>query len=170
MNHIHFSFTPFLELIDNAVLAWGLIACGLAQLSKLIFEFLQIRKFRPAVLLETGGMPSSHSALVTGTAAGIGLEYGFSNPEFALATTVAFVVMYDASGIRRAAGFTAERVNRLPAKLWPDPHEILLKEKLGHSRLQVLVGGFLGPLIALPGIIFFGSPLHFLQMIQLLKG
>ena len=170
MNYIGFSFSPFLEILDNAVLAWGLIACGLAQLSKLIFELIKNRRFRPAVLLETGGMPSSHSALLTGTAAGIGLQFGFSNSEFALATTVAFVVMYDASGIRRAAGFTAERVNKLPTKIWSSPPENLLKENLGHSRLEVLIGGLIGPAIALPGIVFIGSPLHLLQMIGFILG
>ena len=62
----------WLQLLDNAVLAWALMACGLAQLSKLIVELILYRRWRPAVLLETGGMPSSHSALVTGAAAGLG--------------------------------------------------------------------------------------------------
>ena len=103
-----------LTFLDNAVLAWGLAACGLAQLSKLFIELLVHRRWRPAVLIETGGMPSSHSALVTGTAAAIAWEQGLDSPLFALAATVAFVVMYDASGVRRAAGRIAERVNGLP--------------------------------------------------------
>jgi acid phosphatase family membrane protein YuiD len=105
-------------------------------------------------------MPSSHSALVTGTAACLGWTQGFDHPTFALATVVAFVVMYDASGIRRAAGYTAERVNALSADLWPAPYEKPLKESLGHSRLQVLVGSMVGPAIALPGLVLVGSPLH----------
>lgn len=108
------------QILDNAVLAWGLLACGLAQLSKLFLELLLNRRWRPSVLVETGGMPSSHSALVTATAAGVGWQMGFNQPAFALAVTVAFVVMYDASGVRRAAGFTATRVNQLPDSLW-DP-------------------------------------------------
>ena len=106
------------EFLDNSSLAWGLIACGIAQLSKLVIELIVHRRWRPAVLIETGGMPSSHSALVTGTAACIGWTLGFDHPLFALAAMVSFVVMYDASGIRRAAGFTAERVNALPVELW----------------------------------------------------
>ena len=90
---------------------------------------------------------------------------GFDHPLFALAATVAFIVMYDASGIRRAAGFTAERVNALPDELWTEPLEKPLKESLGHSRLQVLVGSLIGPAIALPGLVFLGSPLHLLGMI-----
>ena len=56
------------EFLDNSSLAWGLVACGTAQLSKLVIELIVHRRWRPAVLIETGGMPSSHSALVTGTA------------------------------------------------------------------------------------------------------
>ena len=149
-----------LEVLDNASLAWGLAACGIAQLSKLFIELIQHRRWRPAVLIETGGMPSSHSALVTGTAACVGWTLGFDHPLFALAAMIAFVVMYDASGIRRAAGFTAERVNALPAELWHESFEKPLKESLGHSRLQVLVGSLIGPAIALPGLALLGSPLH----------
>ena len=148
------------EVLDNASLAWGLAACGIAQLSKLFIELIQHRRWRPAVLIETGGMPSSHSALVTGTAACVGWTLGFNHPLFALAAMIAFVVMYDASGIRRAAGFTAERVNALPAELWQESFEKPLKESLGHSRLQVLVGSLIGPAIALPGLALLGSPLH----------
>jgi len=157
------SLSPVAPLLDNAVLAWGLAACGLAQLSKLAIELVQHRRWRPAVLIETGGMPSSHSALVTGTAAGVGWQNGFDDPVFALAATVAFVVMYDASGIRRAAGVTAARVNALPDSAWPTPPEKPLKESLGHSRLEVLVGSLLGPAIALPGLAWVGSPLHLAQ-------
>ncbi len=167
MNFIDSVLSPFMELLDNAVLAWGLLACGLAQLSKLIFELIQYQKWRPAVLLETGGMPSSHSALVTGTAAGVGWELGFSNPEFALAATVAFVVMYDASGIRRAAGQIATRVNLLPEKTWPVSLSNDLKENLGHSRLEVFVGSLIGPAVALPGIVYLGSPLKIVHLLGL---
>ena len=148
------------EVLDNASLAWGLAACGIAQLSKLFIELIQHRRWRPAVLIETGGMPSSHSALVTGTAACVGWTLGFDHPLFALAAMIAFVVMYDASGIRRAAGFTAERVNALPAELWQESFEKPLKESLGHSRLQVLVGSLIGPAIGLRGLALLGSPLH----------
>ena len=150
------------EFFDNSSLAWGLVACGVAQLSKLLIELIVHRRWRPAVLVETGGMPSSHSALVTGTAACIGWTQGFDHPTFALATVVAFVVMYDASGIRRAAGYTAERVNALSADLYEKP----LKESLGHSRLQVLVGSLVGPAVALPGLLLVGSPLHLAAVIR----
>ena len=162
--------SQFIYILDNAVLAWGLAACGLAQFSKLLFELIFKQRWRPSVLIETGGMPSSHSALVTGTAAGVGLQLGFNDPVFALASTIAFIVMYDASGIRRSAGLTAAKVNQI---LKDNSNELssetTLKESLGHTKIEVLVGSILGPIVALPGIFFIGSPLHILQMIGLVS-
>ena len=163
MNDVSLSIP--LQILDNGVLAWGLAACGLAQLSKLVIELVVYRRWRPAVLFETGGMPSSHAALVSGTAAAVGWHEGFASSVFALAATVAFVVMYDASGVRRAAGFTAERVNALQDSLWEAPFEKPLKERLGHSRMEVLVGSLLGPMIALLGLNYLGSPLQLTQLI-----
>ena len=162
--------SQLINILDNAVLAWGLAACGLAQISKLLFELIFKQRWRPSVLIETGGMPSSHSALVTGTAAGVGLQLGFNDPLFALASTVAFVVMYDASGIRRSAGLTAARVNQISKdRTNQSASEPSLKESLGHTKIEVLVGSLFGPIVALPGIFFFGSPLHLLQMIGLVS-
>jgi acid phosphatase family membrane protein YuiD len=158
------------DFFNNAVLAWGLAACGLAQLAKLAIELAVHGRWRPAVLFETGGMPSSHAALMTGIAAGIGWYLGFADPLFALAAALCLVVLYDASGVRRAAGLTAARVNGLPGGLWeprpdaqpPEPEGVLqpLKENLGHTRLEVLAGSLIGPLVALPGLALVGSPLH----------
>ncbi|WP_370561501.1 divergent PAP2 family protein [Cyanobium sp. NS01] len=166
---------PLAALLANSTLWWGLVACGLAQASKLVIELVLHRRWRPAVLLETGGMPSSHSALLTGTTAALGWQQGFADPLFALAAALCFVVLYDASGVRRAAGLTAGRVNQLPEALWPPepgsadadsstlsptPSRRPLKENLGHTRLEVLVGSLLGPAIALPGLVLLGSPLE----------
>jgi acid phosphatase family membrane protein YuiD len=148
--------SPLVAVLDNAVLWWGLAACGIAQLSKLVIELVVHRRWNPRVLVETGGMPSSHSALMTGTAAGIGWQLGFADGVFALAASLCFVVLYDASGVRRAAGLTAERVNGLVN----DPDLQPLKQNLGHTRLEVLVGSVIGPLVALPGLALLGSPLQ----------
>ena len=144
-----------IDLFNNGVLWWGLAACGIAQLSKLLIELVVHRRWNPRVLIETGGMPSSHSALMTGCAAGIGWQLGFDGPLFALAATLCFVVLYDASGVRRAAGITAARVNSL-SESGLDP----LKENLGHTRLEVLIGSLIGPAVALPGLVLVGSPLQ----------
>jgi len=163
------------QLLANGVLAWALAACGAAQFGKLLVELVAHGRWRPAVLIETGGMPSSHSALVTGAAAGIGWELGFGDPLFAFAATTAFVVMYDASGVRQAAGLQARRLNRLPPQLWEaDTASTVstapaaglakpLNESLGHTRLEVLVGSLIGPAVALSGLALVGSPLQIAQ-------
>ena len=168
MNITSASEIQLVSILDNSVLAWGLAACGLAQFSKLVFELIFKQRWRPSVLFETGGMPSSHSALVTGTASGVGLQLGFDDPLFALASTIAFIVMYDASGIRRSAGLTAAKVNQI-SKVDSNraSSDTNLKESLGHTKIEVLVGSLFGPTVALPGIFFIGSPLHLLQMIGL---
>jgi acid phosphatase family membrane protein YuiD len=164
------------DLFDNSVLWWGLAACGVAQLSKLFVEYALHGRWRPAVLLETGGMPSSHAALMTGTAAAIGWYEGFQSSLFALAAAVSFVVLYDASGVRRAAGLTAARVNQLPASLWSQEGSNLepasvggshwpLKENLGHTRREVLIGSLIGPAVSLTGLALIGSPLHLVQLL-----
>jgi len=146
----------WLGLLDNGPLWWGLAACGSAQLSKLLIELVVHRRWNPQVLVETGGMPSSHSALLTGTASALGWQQGFDSGLFALAACLCFVVLYDASGVRRAAGLTAARVNTLAE---PPADQKPLKENLGHTRLEVLVGSLMGPLVALPGLVWVGSPL-----------
>ena len=87
-----------------------------------------------------------------------------------MASTIAFIVMYDASGIRRSAGLTASKVNQI-SKASPNESfaESPLKESLGHTKIEVLVGSLFGPSIALPGIFFIGSPLDLLQMIGLVS-
>ncbi|MCP9890468.1 divergent PAP2 family protein [Cyanobium sp. Aljojuca 7D2] len=162
--------TAVAGIFDNGVMWWGLAACGVAQLSKLVIELVVHRRWNPKVLVETGGMPSSHSALLTGTTAALGWVQGFDGPLFALAAVLCFVVLYDASGVRRAAGLTAARVNAMgdtamgdtvmaPGDSAPKP----LKENLGHTRLEVLIGALMGPLVALPGLVLLGSPLHLAQ-------
>ena len=121
-------------------------------------------------MFETGGMPSSHSALITGATSGVGFQLGLDSPIFALAIAISLIIMYDASGVRRSAGMIAARVNELPAENWPSFPESPLKESLGHSRIEVLIGSLIGPAVALPGIILIGSPLHFLKDLGLTLG
>ena len=156
-----------LAIADNGALWWGLAACGMAQLSKLVIELAVHRRWNPKVLIETGGMPSSHSALMTGTTAALGWQLGFDDPLFALAAVLCFVVLYDASGVRRAAGLTAERVNALVADggglVAGEPPAKPLKQNLGHTRLEVLIGSLMGPAVALPGLVWVGSPVQLAQ-------
>ena len=154
----------FSALLDNSVLLWSLLSCLFAQFFKIIFNFISTGKIRLGIMLETGGMPSSHSALITGATSGIGFQLGFDNPIFALAIAVSLIVMYDASGVRKSAGIQAAEINKLSKKLDPK-YEINLKETLGHTKLEVIVGSLLGPLITLPGIFFIGSPLKIFDLI-----
>ena len=149
---------------NNSVLFWSLLSCLLAQFFKIIFNFFSTGEIRFGIMFETGGMPSSHSALITGAASGIGCEIGFDSPAFALSVALALIVMYDASGVRKSAGIQAAEINNLSKKLDPKS-EVNLKETLGHTKVEVLVGSLLGPLITLPGIFFLGSPIKIFDLI-----
>ena len=151
-------------LMDNSVLLWSLLSCLIAQFFKIIFSFLSTGKFRFGIMFETGGMPSSHSALITGAASGIGFQLGFDSPIFALAIAISLIVMYDASGVRKSAGIQAAELNKL-SKILDPKSEVDLKETLGHTKLEVFVGSLLGPLITLLGIFFLGSPLKIFDWI-----
>ncbi len=154
--------SDFFALFDNSVLFWSLLSCLLAQFFKIVFNFFSTGKIRFGIIFETGGMPSSHSALITGATSGIGLELGFNSSIFALAVAISLIVMYDASGVRKSAGIQAAEINKL-SKILDPKSEVMLKENLGHTKIEVLVGSFLGPLITLPGMFFLGSPLAILN-------
>ena len=154
----------FFALFDNSVLFWSVLSCLLAQFFKIIFNFFSTGEMKFGIMFETGGMPSSHSALITGVASGIGFELGFDSSIFALAVAIALIVMYDASGVRKSAGIQAAEINKLSKTLDPKS-ELKLKETLGHTKLEVMVGSFLGPLITLPGMFFLGSPLKIFNLL-----
>ena len=121
------------------------------QLFKLIYDMFTTKKFNFKRILGAGGMPSSHSAVVTSLATMIGFEYGFNSPIFALAWVFACVVMYDAAGIRRAAGKQAHILNKIietPGLTGMEVSERLV-EVLGHTPVEVFVGALLGVIIGL---------------------
>tara|TARA_B100001989_G_C24263527_1_gene328094 strand:- start:34 stop:513 length:480 start_codon:yes stop_codon:yes gene_type:complete len=156
--------SEFFVFFNNSVLFWSLLSCLFAQFLKIIFNFFSTGEIRFGIMFETGGMPSSHSALITGAASGIGCELGFDSPVFALSVAIALIVMYDASGVRKSAGIQAAEINKLSKKL-DSKSEVNLKETLGHTKVEVLVGSLLGPLITLPGIFFLGSPIKIFDLI-----
>ena len=86
--------SEFFSFFDNSVLFWSLLSCLLAQFLKIVFNFFSTGEIRFGIMFETGGMPSSHSALITGATSGIGYELGFDSPVFALSVAVALIVMY----------------------------------------------------------------------------
>lgn len=123
------------------ILAWAI-----AQVLKVVLRSIRQRRLNLRVLAETGGMPSSHSAIVVGLATAVGRLDGLNTSTFAIALIVSFVVMYDAQGVRRAAGRQAEVLNRLIEDFVGQHRfrEERLRELLGHTPTEVLVGAVLG--------------------------
>ena len=134
-------------LTGNAIIDCALLAWFLAQLIKVILDLVVMRRFDVKRFVSSGGMPSSHSALVVAAATAIGRLYGFDGPAFALAAVMSAVVMYDACNVRRSAGDTARLVNQIlkhVERLTAEDFAEDLKEVMGHTPLQVLMGAILG--------------------------
>lgn len=141
----------FSQIFNNYVLWVAVIACLLAQFLKLVFELARHGKVNFRTLVETGGMPSAHSALVTALATGVGQTMGWESPEFALACIFAVIVMYDAAGVRQAAGKQARILNQIIEELFREHtsfNEARLKELLGHTPVQVFAGCALGVMVS----------------------
>ncbi len=138
-------------LLVNRVLVAGLIAWAIAQAIKVLLEYLRTRHLNWALMISTGGMPSSHSALVVATTLAIGLFYGFDDPVFALAVAITMVITYDATNIRRQAGIHAQKINLMINELFTGQpiSDERLKEVLGHTPLEVAGGVILGIGIAI---------------------
>lgn len=118
-----------------------------AQITKFLLHLVVKRSVDLRLFTTTGGMPSSHAAGVMGLSTAVGLIRGFNSIEFAIALGYAFIVMYDAAGVRRAAGKQAACLNRIIMDIYKqDLAEAggKLKELLGHTPLQVFVGALFG--------------------------
>ena len=128
------------------ILAWTI-----AQITKVVLVSVRQRRLNLRVLAETGGMPSSHSAIVMGLTTAVGRINGLASDAFAIALIFSFVVMYDAAGVRRAAGRQAAILNRLVEDLvhMRGIQEDRLRELLGHTPIEVLVGAVLGIAVGL---------------------
>jgi acid phosphatase family membrane protein YuiD len=137
------------NIIKAAVLAWFI-----AQLLKMIIVLIQSRKIDFSRLVGSGGMPSSHSAFVMAMCVKVGETAGYDSALFGLAVVIGLIVMYDAAGVRRAAGKQAAVLNKIIEEIEHDElhFEERLKELLGHTPVEVIVGAFLGIVI---GLTFF---------------
>jgi len=139
-----------LDVFQNKVLIAGLAAWLGAQVIKVPLHYFQTRRWNWVLFFTTGGMPSSHSSLMTATTLAIGLYHGFANPLFALGVAVTMIVVYDAGGVRQQAGIHAQRINVLFDELMHG-HPINqkdLREVLGHTPLEVVGGILLGLVVA----------------------
>lgn len=135
-------------IIKNELIILSLISLLIAQALKIVFGYITNRKLQLKRLFETGGMPSSHSAFIVSLTVGIGRLNGFDSSIFALAFVFASIVMYDAMGVRRAAGEHARLLNLILSKdnaFRFDNKK--LKELLGHTPFEVLGGLILGLII-----------------------
>ncbi|MFC0559515.1 divergent PAP2 family protein [Halalkalibacter alkalisediminis] len=151
-----------MEIFQNFPLWAALFAIGFAQFVKVPLAFIATRKLEWALLTSTGGMPSSHSAAVTALSTAIALEFGLDSSFFAISAIFGIIVMFDATGIRRHAGYHATVINQLvtdfnklvdEVKSWPKKEELEkrkeLKELLGHQPIEVFFGALLGIILTL---------------------
>ncbi len=140
-------------LIHNRVIVAAFLAWMLGQFLKFPLYFLFNKRWNWGIMFSSGGLPSSHSSLVTAVALTIGLQEGFDSAIFALAVSIGMIVIYDAAGVRRQAGIHAERINAI-MKSFFESGELGeselddLKEMLGHTPLEVVSGVILGVLVA----------------------
>ena len=140
------------DLVNNRIFMASVSGWLVAQILKTIIHMWFNRKFVAERLVGSGGMPSSHSATVCALAAAAGMEYGGGSFQFAMAAVFAIVVMYDAIGVRRETGIQARVLNEMMELFTKMGKEMSVEDKLkefvGHTTLQVLMGALLGILIA----------------------
>lgn len=141
-----------LFITGNTILISALIGWFAAQTIKVIIGLVKEKRFCWDRLTGSGGMPSSHSAFVTALATQTAKVEGLDSPFFAITTALAIIVMYDAAGVRRAAGEQAKILNYMMDH-WHEYTPVMrqkeLKELLGHTPIEVIVGAFLGLLIGI---------------------
>lgn len=154
-----------LDFITNPCVTIPLAAWIIAQIVKTIVNFCMTKELNFERLIGDGGMPSCHSAIVMALATTCGITYGFGSGIFAISFILATVVMHDATGVRRETGKQAATLKRLAelvnsAVADPDDHVRTekLKELVGHSPLQVAMGGLLGTAIAVSAYFIFDLP------------
>ncbi len=140
------------SIINNDILFTALIGWLVAQVMKVILVCFTYKKLDFTRLVGSGGMPSSHSSITMSLTMSVGFVHGFDSALFAICMILSFVVMYDASGVRRSAGQMAVVLNKMVEE-WEhgtfDNTDKKLKELLGHTHLEVVAGAILGILIAI---------------------
>ncbi len=144
-------------LLFNPILLAALTAWSIAQILKVLIEFILLKRWNWALLFQAGGMPSSHSAMVSAMALSIGLYMGFDLPVFAVASILAMIVIYDATGIRREAGRQAVLINTIIEEIAKGKlaQHKRLKEVLGHTPGEAFMGTLLGLAISVIFWILF---------------
>ena len=136
----------FMDLFENKALIAAILAWFAAQVIKVLLVLFDEKRLDLSKMISSGGMPSSHSALITAMTASVGKTTGMDSVAFAIAAVKSLVVMYDAANVRREAGKHAELLNKIARDLYPDNHmnQEKLKELLGHKQIEVAAGAILG--------------------------
>ena len=142
------------QLLSNNIIIVSIASWAIAQIIKMILDVITTGEIDWELMVASGGMPSSHSSFVCALATSVGIKNGFDSSLFAMCFVLAVVVMYDAAGVRRAAGFHAVIINKIMAGL--NIKDEKLKELLGHTPLEVLGGAVLGVFVALVSGVFLG--------------
>jgi hypothetical protein len=137
------------DLLQNHTLEAALLAWLIAQITKVVLVLWEEKRWDLTRMIGSGGMPSSHSALIVAMAISVGKYEGLGSTAFAIAASIAMVVMYDAANVRREAGRQAELLNRIVLDIYRDNHldQEKLKELLGHTPVEVAAGALLGVLV-----------------------
>ena len=140
----------FVQAAKNDVLASGFFGWVIAQTLKVILGVLNEKRFNFKWFVGTGGMPSSHAALVAALTTAIALRDGIGSPLFAATLVFAIIVVFDAQGVRRSSGQQAETLNKILDDIYwkKKVKEDRMKEFLGHTPVEVIVGAVLGVVIA----------------------
>lgn len=140
------------ELFQNAVFVSAALGWLVAQVLKTLIHFIITKQFVAERMVGSGGMPSSHSATVCALATAAGMKYGGGSFEFAISVMLAIIVMYDAMGVRRETGIQAKVLNEMIEMFTNMGNKVSVEDKLkefvGHTPLQVLMGAILGIIIA----------------------
>lgn len=145
---------PFHFTFGNQILLFSCLSWFFAQLAKGIIQLITEHEFTLERCFSSGGMPSSHSALVTCCAVTTGMLYGFDSSMFAIAAILAIVVMYDACNVRRQSGEQAKVINLILQHdpVTPELIDKQVKVLLGHTPLQVFFGFLLGLIVGITGV------------------
>jgi len=143
--------TIFSELKMNHLFLVTITAWCIAQLIKVFLGVLKTKRFDFRWLIGTGGMPSAHASGASALAITAGFDYGFNSAIFALAVVFAIVTMFDAQGVRRSTGSQARILNKVMEDIyWKGKiQEIRLKELIGHTPVEVIMGSIIGILLAI---------------------
>ncbi len=137
------------QLFGNHILWTCVFAWFFAQFIKLVISFIKHKKVDFGMMIESGGMPSSHSAFAVSLSTAIGLKNGFDSNIFAVCVCFALVVMHDAAGVRRRSGEQAVVLNKLIKQWNSSLVEHNLKELLGHTPFEVFAGALVGIITAI---------------------